>query len=186
MIEAGEIPRIEAALDVLLGELVAIDMTPRAPAPKDGLVDDRVRTAILRRDHTFAVSKKDGQLTSRAARLTGRWRERHRVQTNLPSRRASVLSLKFDVDAASLPSLVSVMVAEARGVVARETENIDMDKIVAAILTAGRLATVGGQTPKDYIQEYQNFLRILKSPANIDDDEYASGVSDTLAKGRKC
>ena len=69
MIEAGEIPRIEAALDVLLGELVAIDMTPRAPAPKDGLVDDRVRTAILRRDHTLAVSKKDGQLT----RSHGAW-----------------------------------------------------------------------------------------------------------------
>jgi hypothetical protein len=88
--------------------------------------------------------------------------------------------------AASLLSLVSVMVGEAGGVVARETENIDMDKIVAAILTAGRLATVGGQTPKDYVQEYQRFLRILKSPANIDDDEYSSGVSDTLAKGRKC
>ena len=68
----------------------------------------------------------------------------------------------------------------------RETKNIDMDKIVAAILTTGRLATVGGQAPKDYVQEYQHFLQLLKSPANFDNDEYPSGVSDTLAKGRKC
>jgi hypothetical protein len=70
--------------------------------------------------------------------------------------------------------------------VVRETKNIDMDKIVAAILTAGRLATVGGQTPKDYVQEYQHFLQLLKSPANVDNDDYARGVSETLAKGRKC
>jgi hypothetical protein len=70
--------------------------------------------------------------------------------------------------------------------VVRETKNIDMDKIVAAILTTGRLATVGGQTPKDYVHEYQHFLQLLKSPANIDDVDYARGVSETLGKGRKC
>jgi hypothetical protein len=70
--------------------------------------------------------------------------------------------------------------------VVREIKNIDMDKIVAAILTTGRLATVGGQTPKDYVQEYHRFLQLLKCPANIDDDDYARGVRETLGKGQKC
>ena len=47
MSKTGEISRIEAALDVLLGEIMAIDTSPRALALKDGLLDDRVRTALL-------------------------------------------------------------------------------------------------------------------------------------------
>jgi len=45
--QADEITRIEVALDVLVGEMVAIDMAPRALALKDGLLEDRTRAAIL-------------------------------------------------------------------------------------------------------------------------------------------
>jgi len=43
----NEVARIEAALDVLVGEMVAIDTAPRALALKDGLLNDRVRTTLL-------------------------------------------------------------------------------------------------------------------------------------------
>jgi len=43
----AEIARVEAAPDVLLAELIAIDTSPHARALKNGLLNDCVRAAIV-------------------------------------------------------------------------------------------------------------------------------------------